>query len=59
MSNAIDVNLLSKELSKYLEGYKEDIEDVVVEIADKIGKEAVQELHQTSPQGARKEYCKG
>ena len=59
MSNAIDVNLLNKELMKYLEGYKEDIEDVVMETADKIGKEAVQELKQTSPQGARKEYCKG
>ena len=59
MSKAIDVNLLNKELTKYLEGYKEDIENVVMEKADNVGKEAVQELNKTSPQGARKEYCKG
>ena len=59
MSKAIDVNLLSKELSKYLESYKEDIDAEVEEVANKVGKEAVAELKQTSPKGKRGEYAKG
>lgn len=59
MSKAIDVNLLSKEITKALENYKDDISAEVEEVANKVGKEAVNELKQTSPKGARKEYCKG
>ena len=59
MSKAIDVNLLSKEITKALENYKDDIYAEVEEVANKVGKEAVNELKQTSPKGARKEYCKG
>ena len=59
MSKAIDANLLSKELSKALENYADDISAEVEEVANKVGKEAVNELEQTSPRGARKEYCKG
>ena len=44
---------------KYIENYKEDIDKDVKEVADKIGKEAVDELKQISPVGARKEYRKG
>lgn len=59
MSKTIDVNLLSKEIEKALENYKDDISAEVEEVANKVGKEAVNELKQTSPRGARKEYCKG
>ena len=59
MSKSIEVELLNKELMKYLENYKEDIDEDVKEVADKIGKEAVAELKQISPVGARKEYRKG
>ena len=59
MSKAIDANLLSKELSKALENYADDISAEVEEVANKVGKEAVNELEQTSPRGERKEYCKG
>lgn len=59
MSKAIDVNLLQKELMKALTEYKDDISDVVEKDANEIGKEAVEELKQTSPKGAREEYCKG
>lgn len=59
MSKAIDVSLLNKELMKYLEEYKEDIDEEVEKVTNKVGKEAVAELKQISPKGARKEYCKG
>ena len=59
MSKSIEVNLLEKELMQYLENYKEDIDEEVEEVANKIGKEAVAELKQISPKGARKQYCKG
>lgn len=59
MSKAIDVSLLNKELMKYLKEYKEDIDEEVEKVANKVGKEAVAELKQISPKGARKEYCKG
>lgn len=59
MSKAIDVNLLNKELMKTLTNYSDDISEIVEETANRIGKEAVQELKQISPKGFRKEYCKG
>lgn len=59
MSKAIDTNLLSKELSKALENYSDDISVEVEEVANKVGKEAVDELKQISPKGAKKSYAKG
>ena len=59
MSKAIDANLLIKELSKALENYADDISAEVEEVANKVGKEAVDELKQTSPRGARESYAKG
>ena len=49
MSKAIDVNLLRKEIMKTLTNYSDDISEIVEETANKIGKEAVQELKQISP----------
>ena len=59
MSKSIEANLLSKEIMKALENYSDDISEAVEEIANKVGKEAVNELKQKSPKGARKEYSKG
>ena len=59
MSKAIGVNLLNKAVMEQLQNYKENIEDIVIETSDEIGKEAVEELKQASPTGARKQYCKG
>ena len=59
MSKAIDINLLSKEISKALENYADDISAEVEEAANKVGKEAVNELKQTSPEGVRSSYKKG
>lgn len=59
MSKSIEANLLSKELMKYLQEYKEDIDEEFEETANGVGKKAVEELKQISPMGARKEYCKG
>lgn len=54
MAKAIDVNLLQKELMKALESYTDDISEVVEEVANKVGKEAVAELKQTSPKRSKK-----
>lgn len=59
MSKSIEANLLNKEIMNYLQNYSENIEDIVENVANKIGKEAVNELKQISPKGARKEYYKG
>lgn len=59
MSNYIDVNLLSKTVQDYLEDYTEDIGSAVEEVANKVGKEAVEELKETSPRGKTKKYYKG
>lgn len=53
MSNLIEVNLLSKELMKYLQEYKEDIGEEVEEVANNIGKKAVAELKQISPKRSK------
>ena len=44
---------------KVLENYNDDISEVVEKVANKVGKEAVEELKNTSPKGTRKEYAKG
>lgn len=49
MSKTIQASDLQKEISKYLNEYKEDIDDDVVEAVDQITKEAKDELKQTSP----------
>ncbi len=59
MSKAIDPELLSKELSKALENYADDISGQVEETTNKVGKEATDELKQISPKGASGSYAKG
>ena len=59
MSKSIDVNLLSKEVAKALTQYADDISEEVREVANNVGKKAVNELKQISPKGARKSYAKG
>lgn len=54
MSKSIDVNLINKELMKYLQDYKEDIDKEVEEVANSVGKKAVAELKQTSPKRSKK-----
>lgn len=59
MSKTVEASLVDKEIMKYLQNYKEDISDVVEQVANKVGKEATNELKQTSPTGYRKSYAKG
>ena len=62
MSNSIKIENLQKEVMNYLEDYVEDIEEGVIEVTDKLSKEAVKEVRQASPrrQGTRKNpYWKG
>ena len=59
MSKAININNLSKEIVQAIENYNYDISEVVEEVANKVGKEAVTELKQESPKGARGSYAKG
>lgn len=62
MSKAIKADDLSKEIMKYLNNYKEDIEEDVIETVDDITKKARDELKQTSPRrkGTRQNpYYKG
>lgn len=54
MSKSIEANLLSKELMKYLQDYKENIDEEVEEVANDIGKKAVAELKQISPKRSKK-----
>ena len=49
MSKSIEANLLSKELMRYLQDYKEDIDEEVEKTANSVGKKAVAELKQISP----------
>ena len=50
---------LTKKITKILEEYEEEIEDIVVETTDSIIKEAKNELATKSPKGATGEYSKG
>ena len=54
MSKSIEVNLLEKELMRYLQDYKEDIDEEVKEVANSVGKKAVAELKQISPKRCKK-----
>ena len=58
MSKTIKVDDLSKQILKALESYSDDISEVVEEVSNKIGKEAVNEIQQTSPK-KRGSYAKG
>ena len=57
MSNSIDVNLLSKEVAKALTQYADDISEEVREVANTVGKKAVNELKQISPRRSKKKLC--
>lgn len=54
MSKSIEANLLSKELMRYLQDYKEDIDEEVEKTANSVGKKAVAELKQISPKRCKK-----
>lgn len=58
MSKSISGEMLSKEIMKALEGYADDISDIVEKDANEIGKEAVKTIKQESPKGATVEYAK-
>lgn len=49
MSKAIQASDLEKEVMKYLQEYKEDIDEDVIETVDAITQEARDELKKTSP----------
>lgn len=59
MSKTVEASLVDKEIMKYLQDYKEDISEVVEKVSNKVGKEATDELKNTSPTGYRKSYAKG
>lgn len=58
MSKTIKIDNLSKEIMKSLENYSDDISEVVEEVSNDVGKEAVGELKTTSPK-KRGSYAKG
>lgn len=58
MSKSISGEMLSKEIMKALEGYADDISDIVEKDANEIGKEAVKTIKQESPKGTTGEYAK-
>ena len=58
MSKSISGEMLSKEIMKALEGYADDISDIVEKDANEIGKEAVKTIKQESPKGETGEYAK-
>lgn len=59
MSKSISGEMLSKEIMKVLEGYADDISDIVEKDANEIAKEALSAIKQESPRGATEEYSKG
>ena len=58
-SNKVSVDNLSSAIAKYLQEYKEDIEEDVKEVADKNIKEARNELKSISPRTNRTVRLKG
>jgi len=58
MSKAIKIDSLAKEIAKALESYADDISEVVEEVSNEVGKEAVDEIKQTSPK-KHGNYAKG
>lgn len=58
MPKSIEVDLLEKEVMKYLTEYKEDISEVVENVSNRVGKEATSELKEESPK-LTGDYAKG
>lgn len=58
MSKTIDVDLLEKEVMKYLTEYKEDISEAVENVSNRVGKAATNELKEESPK-LTGDYAKG
>lgn len=58
-SNKVSIDNLSSQLMKYLQEFKEDIDDEVKETSDKIIKEATKELKQVSPEAGKIVKLKG
>lgn len=59
MSKSISGEMLSKEIMRVLEGYVDDISNIVEKDANEIAKEALSAIKQESPRGATEEYYKG
>ena len=59
MSKSISGEMLSKEIMKALEGYADDISDIVEKDANEVAKEALVAIKQESPKGSTGEYSKG
>nr|DAM97406.1 MAG TPA: hypothetical protein [Caudoviricetes sp.] len=58
-SNKVSIDSLSSQIIKYLQEFKEDIDDEVKETSDKIIKEATKELKQISPKANKTVKLKG
>lgn len=58
-SNRVSVDQLSSEIMKYLQEYKENIEEDVKDVSIKVIKEAKNELKQISPKAKKKVKLKG
>ena len=59
MSKSISGEMLSKEIMKALEGYADDISDIVEKDANEVAKEALVAIKQESQKGSTGEYSKG
>lgn len=58
MSKVVKIDSLTKEIVNALENYTDDITEIVEEVSNKIGKEAVDEIKKTSPK-KRGDYARG
>ena len=58
MSKAIEANLLSKEIMKALESCSDNILEEVKKTANKVGKEAIEELEKASPKRKKRKLRK-
>lgn len=58
-SNKVDINNISSKIMEYLQGYKEDVNEEVKEVSDKLIKEASKELKSISPKTNRTVKLKG
>lgn len=59
MSNKVSIDKLGSEIQKYLNEYKEDIEEEVVTLSNKYSKEARKELISISPKSKKIVHLKG
>lgn len=58
-SNKVSIYNLSSKIMEYLQDYKEDINEEVKEVSDKLIKEASKELKSISPKANRTVKLKG